>query len=341
MAYRILKHASFWLAYLLLNVRLQAFEETTNVWTVLKGELLTMPPKILLTYFVFYWTIPRFFNKKNKLLLLLELVVAFAAATLFYRWTIVQIIIPNLHPDLVGKRGFFDSYTLWWTAWDIFITIATATAIKLFRLFTQSRAHEQELQQQKLQSELSFLRAQTNPHFLFNTLNNLYGLARKKSDKTAESIMTLSKIMRFVLYDCRQPFIRLEQEVQVIDDHVSLEKLRYNDRLRVDFQKEIDDGNQQIAPLLLLPFVENAFKHGGKGTTGDAVISIKIQSGGGKLHFEVVNNLEHDTPRESEGIGLKNVRRQLELTYPDRHQLEILPGGDLFQIRLDIDLSEK
>lgn len=302
--------------------------------------MIVMLPKILLTYFVFYWIIPLFFNKKNQLFLFVQLVAACIISVLFYRWLMVEIVIPKYHPEWDGKRPFFNSYSLWWTSWDIFITIASATTIKLFNLFTKSRAHEQELTQQKLQSELDFLRAQTNPHFLFNTLNNLYGLARKKSDKTAESILTLSKIMRFVLYDCRLPRIQLAQEVQVIDDYISLEKLRYNDRLRVDFYKEIDNENQPIAPLLLLPFVENAFKHGGKGTTGNALISIKILSKNNKLDFEVVNNLENDSPpMEQEGIGLKNVKRQLELTYPDKHQLEVLPSKDQFQVRLSINLS--
>jgi two-component system LytT family sensor kinase len=124
-------------------------------------------------------------------------------------------------------------------AFDLFITVAAATTIKMIRVHYKSLEFEQELLREKLQSELNFLRAQTNPHFLFNTLNNLYVLARKKSDRTADAIMMLSKIMRFVLYDCRSPRIPVADEARIIQDYIELEKLRYNDRLRVQYEENI------------------------------------------------------------------------------------------------------
>jgi two-component system, LytTR family, sensor kinase len=336
---RPLRHFLFWIVYLLLNVRLQSFNPDDDLLKLLLSELYVMPPKIALTYFVFYWTVPRFFKKDNPILLVLQLIACFFLSIFIYRLIIINVVLPQFYTELIGKKSWFDTRLIWWTGWDVFIAVAAASTIKLFRLYTKSQQHEQELTQQKLQSELNFLRAQTNPHFLFNTLNNLYGLARRKSDKTAESILTLSKIMRFVLNDCRQQFIPLSKEVAVIEDYISLEKLRYNDRLTVIFEKAILDENQPLAPLLLLPFVENAFKHGGKGTTGDANIFIKIESSDSQILFEVKNNLEADSPREPTGIGLQNVRRQLELTYPERHILEIKPSENAFLVRLSIDLG--
>lgn len=337
---RIAWHVCFWIVYLLLNTRLQTFAPEEDVWRIIKGEALTLPAKMLLTYFVFYWIIPGFLKEEKRWLLLLQLIVGFSISILVYRWAMISIAIPVYFPEELAKSVFFDTRDLWWTGWDIFITVAAAATIKLFRLYNRSRIHEQELTKEKLQSELNFLRAQTNPHFLFNTLNNLYGLARKKSPKTPDAIMMLSKIMRFMLDDCEQPRIPLSEEVKIVRDYMELEKLRFNERLKVNYEEQLDEPDKLIAPLLLLPFVENAFKHGGKGTTGEATISIKIQLLNNDFQFTVENNLEPDSPREKEGIGLINVKRQLELIYPGKHELEILAKNELFRIVLSINLSE-
>jgi LytS/YehU family sensor histidine kinase len=192
---------------------------------------------------------------------------------------------------------------------------------------------------EKLQSELSFLRAQTNPHFLFNTLNNLYVLARKKADETPQAIMMLSKIMRFVLYECRAPLISVADEAKVIQDYIELEKLRYNDRLVVDYQEDMDDANTAIAPLLLLPFVENSFKHGASGTTGKVVIRIHLFLREADLHFMVENTIDPDTePTASSGIGLKNVQRQLDLLYPERYDLLTERSDGMYKVDLKVQL---
>jgi len=196
---------------------------------------------------------------------------------------------------------------------------------------------------EKLQSELSFLRAQTNPHFLFNTLNNLYVLARKKSDKTPDAIMMLSKIMRFVLYECRAPRIAVSDEAKVIQDYIELEKLRYNKRLTIDYQENMDNPLTPIAPLLLLPFVENSFKHGAGSTTGDVHILINIALKEKQLSYTVQNTVDTDVDSNSagtsSGIGLRNVERQLDLLYPDQHELKITREHGFFTADLKIDLS--
>ncbi|MEO6759630.1 MAG: histidine kinase, partial [Saprospiraceae bacterium] len=228
------------------------------------------------------------------------------------------------------------------TVFDLYITITSATIIKMIKLRYKSQEVEEQLIKEKLQSELSFLRAQTNPHFLFNTLNNLYVLARKKSDKTANAIMMLSKIMRFVLYDCRAPRIAVSDEAKVIQDYIELEKLRYNDRLTVRYSESLDDARVAIAPLLLLPFVENSFKHGANSTTGMAEIHINLNLVGSTLVFKVENTVENvaEPSGVSGGIGLKNVRRQLDLVYPQRHILTTEKAAGWFRAHLQIELWE-
>jgi LytS/YehU family sensor histidine kinase len=214
----------------------------------------------------------------------------------------------------------------------------------MIKLRYKSQEVEERLISEKLQSELSFLRAQTNPHFLFNTLNNLFVLARKKSDKTADAIMMLSKIMRFVLYECRAPRIAVADEAKVIRDYIELEKLRYNQRLTVDYQEVIDNPHASISPLLLLPFVENSFKHGAGATTGDVIIRILLTLENNQLKFQVHNTVDSDVEpvqNGTGGIGLKNVKRQLDLLYPSQHSLSIGRDNGMYKADLQVNLNEQ
>ncbi|MCB0493898.1 MAG: sensor histidine kinase, partial [Cyclobacteriaceae bacterium] len=218
--------------------------------------------------------------------------------------------------------------------------VGIAVSVKLARKQWQSKIIEQTLQKEKADAELKFLKAQVSPHFLFNTLNNIYSLARKKSSLTAESIMKLSKLLRFMLYDAANQHILLTDELKLIEDYIELEKLRYNDRLKVTFIREIDNPSQRIAPLLLIHFVENAFKHGAGESRFDIKIQIEI-----KLTQSVLTarfyNTKGEIPKQDQdsNIGLHNLRRQLELLYPT-HRLEINNQADQFIVELTIPLPQ-
>jgi len=341
---RIGKHVLFWLVYLILNGMLTSIYDLVpiadNLPKAMFGELFSLPPKIALVYFIFYYIIPLYLDRSKVGTLVLLVVAAFSIATLFYRVIIVYVYIHNYYPE----RAFelFNPNGIVLTLFDLFITVAAATTIKMIRMRYKSIEFEQELIREKLQSELSFLRAQTNPHFLFNTLNNLFVLARKKSDHTADAIMMLSKIMRFVLYECRQPRIALTEEAKVIQDYIALERLRYNARLTVDYQADTDNPDASIAPLLLLPFVENSFKHGASGTTGDVLISIRIFLRNNQLAFTVKNTVDSDanTNGANGGIGLRNVKRQLDLLYAERYSLSTVREGGFYVAELRLNLEE-
>jgi len=198
----------------------------------------------------------------------------------------------------------------------------------------------QQLRIQKQQAELSYLKSQTNPHFLFNTLNNIYALARDKSDLAPESILRLSKILRFMLYETGGKYIYLEQEIKIIHDYIELEKLRYDESLRVNFNYEVDDMKRQIPPLLLIPLVENAFKHGVSETRTDPFIDIQLSVKHDLLRMEI-NNSTGKSQTEwvlKENIGLSNLRRQLELLYRD-YNLSVQPQESLFTANLFINLA--
>lgn len=198
----------------------------------------------------------------------------------------------------------------------------------------------QKLRLEKQEAELNYLKSQTNPHFLFNTLNNIYSLSRDKSDLAPESILRLSKILRFMLYETSDKFISIEQERKIISDYVALEKLRYDNSLIVNFKYEIENTKQPLPPLLLIPLVENAFKHGVSETSNNAFVDIHLTTSGKRLLFVVINSLEkiHSERILREQIGLTNLRRQLELLYSD-YQLTVQQSENEFRVTLNINFE--
>jgi two-component system, LytTR family, sensor kinase len=197
-----------------------------------------------------------------------------------------------------------------------------------------------QLRIEKQEAELNYLKSQTNPHFLFNTLNNIYSLARDKSDLAPESILRLSKILRYMLYETSGAYIAIEQELKIIDDYIALEKLRYDESLRVNFNHDIEDMKQALPPLLLIPLVENAFKHGVSETRNQPFVDIHLSVNRRQLLFIVKNSAEKFTEERDvkENIGLSNLRRQLELLYKD-YTLSVLQGESVFTATLKINLG--
>lgn len=198
----------------------------------------------------------------------------------------------------------------------------------------------QQLRIEKQQAELSYLKSQTNPHFLFNTLNNIYSLARDKSDLAPESVLRLSKILRYMLYETGGTYIAVEQELKIISDYIALEQLRYDDSLRVNFNYDIEDMKQSLTPLLLIPLVENAFKHGVSETRNLPFVDIHLSIHQRKLAFIVKNSTEEfpGGTGVKENIGLSNLRRQLELLYTS-YDLAVEQRGSVFTAALKINLA--
>lgn len=344
---RIFFHILYWIVYVLINGVLtciyQGVPVRENLGMAFAGELYVLPIKVGLTYYTFYYIIPLYLDRSKLIKLIGMSLLGFEVAAALYRVVLIEIYFRNFLPEVYARTSILNSIGLTMALFDLFTAVAAATTIKMIRMHYSSREAAQQLRQEKLHSELNFLRAQTNPHFLFNTLNNLYGLARKKSDHAPEAIMKLSKILRFMLYECRQPFISVSEEARIIRDYIELEKLRYNNRLHVEYHLDLQEApGAQIAPLLLLPFVENSFKHGASGTTGFVEIHIALAIHGHLLSFSVENTAEagsHDTNTPTNGIGLVNVSRQLELLYPDNHVLTTQYEDGMYKVWLEIELE--
>jgi two-component system, LytTR family, sensor kinase len=198
----------------------------------------------------------------------------------------------------------------------------------------------QQLRIEKQEAELNYLKSQTNPHFLFNTLNNIYSLARDKSDLAPESIMRLSKILRFMLYETGGEFIAIEQELKIISDYIALEKLRYDESLHINFNYDVENMKQAIPPLLLVPLVENAFKHGASETRSRPFVDIHLSVKDRQLALYVKNSTDQldQDEKVKENIGLSNLRRQLELLYTE-YDLSVQQGESEFTAALKINLA--
>lgn len=218
--------------------------------------------------------------------------------------------------------------------------IAYFTTIKLLIHIVRLKNRNNRLQLEKKNAELSYLKSQTNPHFLFNTLNNLYSLAEERSPRTAGAILRLSDILRFMLYESDATFISIGKEMKIIREYIELERMRYDESLDITIEEEVDDTGQPVPPLLLIPLVENAFKHGVSETLHQPFIKIRLQVKQSRLIFAIENSKSRieNSGQLKENIGLGNLRRQLDLLFSD-HKLEIKNEATSFQVHLSIDLD--
>ena len=344
---RVLLHIVFWIVYIFQDVLLIFLLNTTRLHQPTAENLLLsfnncfvlLLPKVLFTYFILFVTLSKIiaegFQKKVALHSLLALVLTL----LLYRSLVVFFINPVIYGWNDPSTTFFYPLAFPVALMDVGFVSGAAIGLKQIRQQLSRAKVEQLLVKEKLETELKYLRNQTNPHFLFNTLNNIYALARKKSDNTPDAVLKLSKLMRFMLYDAAKPLITIGDEIRMLEDYIDLEKIRYNGRLSVNFLKEVNDEQETISPLLLLPFVENAFKHGSGESLFASYIHVEMRLQNGILKFSVKNTKE-DCRQGCAGanIGLNNVRRQLELLYSE-YDMQVLNKPSVFLILLTINLK--
>jgi sensor histidine kinase YesM len=223
------------------------------------------------------------------------------------------------------------------------LVLGISTSITTIQKWQNDKQLHQEMEQDKISSELSFLKAQINPHFFFNTLNNIYALTLINADTSRKAIHQLSRMMRYVLYDTQNATTLLSQEIAFIKDYISLMQLRLTDVVKIDFSAPAALKDMAIAPMIFLPFVENAFKHG-VSATQPSYINITAEQNGNILELKVHNTIIKEQSNNLEagsGIGLNNTRRRLQLLYPDKHTLTINENAadNAYSVHLTIDLS--
>lgn len=292
---------------------------------------------IVVIYTFFEFTLPRLSRKKFFKSLGLLVVQFFLFSFLLYFWLLLGIQI-YIYTDFVHysscSHGVSDQ--LGSSIFAIFVFGISRHIYNHIKL----KQSAQQLKIEKQEAELNYLKSQTNPHFLFNTLNNIFSLTRDKSDLAPESVLRLSKILRYMLYETSGDYIAIEQELKIISDYIALEKLRYDESLHINFNYDVEDMKQAIPPLLLIPLVENAFKHGASETRSHPFVDIHLSVNNRQLTFVVKNSADSLGKEEKvkENIGLSNLRRQLELLFID-YNLSVEQGESEFNATLKINLA--
>lgn len=190
------------------------------------------------------------------------------------------------------------------------------------------------LRNETKKNELLHLQSQISPHFFFNTLNNLYGLVGKDPKKAQNLILKLSDMMRYSIYEGEREFVTLEEEIVYLENYIELHKMRYHKKIKVVLNTNIQEVGYKLMPLMLIILLENAFKHGVENLRKDAYVTINLANGGNEIHYEVVNNFDATLEPKKTGIGLKNLKRRLELVYPHNHSLSLTKGKDVFKAEL-------
>ncbi|WP_018626029.1 sensor histidine kinase [Niabella aurantiaca] len=324
-------HILIWSAFLLLPYIIGSAGDQYRIG-VLPGVVFTLFGIIHL--FVFYtnafYLVPKYLNRRcwwlyipaALVLIILSLVLKF-------------MLLRTGYPALLQNRAVYRF--LFAPSIGIFIlSLVYRKVIDRIRFEKQQKEREAEM----LMTELKFLRSQISPHFLFNVMTNLVSLARKRSEQLEPALLTLSEFMRYMVYDTQGKKVALSKETGHLKSYISLQKLRFGNELRIEDQIAATEDHYQIEPMLLVPFAENAFKHGAQQDDG-ARILIRLEVINGQLHFEIINDLpaqKNSTEEGSHGVGLANVTARLELLYPQRHALQITQSEREFHVYLKLDL---
>lgn len=333
--YRVLRHVSYWLLWLL---GWTCF--LSMIWSTFTDNFiriaLWIPAFIIFSYPVSYIAVPKLLLKGKYLLFLAAIISWLAVGWYLSVYFLKEISAPVL--DLMDMPHG-DEYV-----WQCFLCVVTTAAcfssLSLGKQWLLKQREFLQAQQEKITAELQLLKAQVHPHFLFNTLNNIYSFSLEGSPKTPVLILKLSSLLSYMLYDCKSEEVRLENEVEIMKDYIDLEKERYGNTIEISWNVEGDIRDNYISPLLMLPFLENAFKHGASEQIEKPWMGVDISVTNNLLKFKITNSKNEYIPHSSNGIGINNVKKRFELLYPGKYELKINDEGDFFAVSFMVKLSE-
>jgi two-component system sensor histidine kinase AlgZ len=330
----VLRHVSFWLLWL--------FGWTcflSMIWSTFTDNFirigLWIPVFTIFSYPVSYIAIPKLLLKGKYLIFLGSLVI-----WLVVGWFLSVYFLKYISAPLLDRmnmpRG--DGYE-----WQCFLCVITTAAcfssLSLGKQWLLKQRDFLQAQQEKITAELQLLKAQVHPHFLFNTLNNIYSFSLDRSPKTPELILKLSSLLSYMLYDCKAEQVKLEKEVEIMKDYIDLEKERYGNTIEISWTVEGAIRDVFISPLLMLPFLENAFKHGASEQIEKPWLGVDISVANNILKFKITNSKNEYSSQSNNGIGINNVKKRLEFLYPGKYELKINDEGDFFAVSLMVKLS--
>jgi hypothetical protein len=350
----ILMHLLFWIGYLSLSVFVFAGREDFNraLWI----SSIQIIPQMAIAYINMEWLIPAFFIKRKYVHYVVLVLVCFAGLYLFYEFILPELFhqVPRasaedsgrwmrrVNPDL-AERPFFNPFRRMRLIYSFTQTLAIfflSTAFKTSQMALKREKEAADLKSENLNSELKFLKSQINPHFLFNALNNIYSLSVIKSEKTPDNILKLSDMLRYIIYDCNADKVPLEKELNYINNYIDLQKLKDDQITAIEADFNNADPKCMIAPMIFIPFIENAFKHSKIEDPKHGWLKMKIENTEDHLIFEVSNSIPKEAFAKDKagGVGLENVKRRLQLIYANSHELSVEDKGDRFIVLLKISI---
>lgn len=334
-----LLHISFWCVYLSVFLyQVSSFQRGRDMdWDkILSIVSIQVIFAALLSYINYFFFLPGFLAKAEKLKYVIQFIVVFIViiSIRIYLERDVLNVSTNREGYLYSTRFIVQVVTS-----TLFIVIFVGM-LRFAEDWFELEARRKEIEHEKLAAELNFLKAQINPHFLFNTLNNLYYLAYTKSENTTEVVAKLSQMMRYMIYDSNHPEVLLNKEIEYMQNYISLERLRLNNQIPIKFDVQGNPDNLRIVPLIFITFLENAFKHGVNNNNPNAWVNVTIQLQDRQCIYTVENSLvEKPDSTEKSGIGLRNVKRRLELSYPNQYKLITEEKKDVYLVQLTLSLS--
>lgn len=339
--YKVWRHLTYWTVHIMVwaifwIITGSGFSYGRQVFSM----VVWTPVFILFGYPLVYIAIPRLLLQE-KIAQFFLVVTVWAIIGLFingaYRLYVYIPLQEALHFQLIwpqhGLMPRADSYLCMTTA------VASPMGIKFFKLWSAKQRALMQAQQEKLTAQMQLLKAQLHPHFLFNTLNNIYSFALERSSKTPGMILQLSSLLSYMLYECKRDEVLLSKEVEIMKAYIDLEKERYGDKIDISVNIEGNIADRYITPLLMLPFLENAFKHGTSEQLDRPWMSVDIAVKGHTLHCKVVNSKNEFVSFHENGVGIANVKKRLELLYPGQYDLKLADEGDFFVVDLLLQLK--
>lgn len=342
---RLSRHIVFWSARLVflltaawMNSHLINDKPIYSLQQNLLQVSIDMSFEMLYTYAIAYYLVPLLFLRKKYW--------QFAIAVIASTFLTILLSETGRHFTQSGGRFYLSFFSLWGTFWGYTgygppSICGLFLVIRMLKMYYKKMEEKEVLIRENANAESQLLKARVHPHFLFNTLNNIYSYSYDRPADAAGLAESLSGTMRYMIRDCEASLVPLEKELKMIEDYIQLEKVRYGNRLSVTISKDGDPAGKMIAPLLMIPFVENAFKHGASQLMEGSWIKLRIFIGDAVLQLEVSNNKPSRPMLQNEkgGIGLSTVRKRLELLYPCNHSLTIDPAPEIFRTLVQVPLQ--
>lgn len=342
----LLRHGLFWLGYILyLAFSTNLYQQEELTFSIAPSLLTFLPVAIALTYINLYICLPQYYSGRYATygLSVVGLLLLGGLIERYFFYAIWNPGLPNgrIRPQLINV--YWQPVLILRNIGKFYPLIVLTTLLKLMRnayqheiQLRQKETRLRELEREKFAAELSLLKAQINPHFFFNTLNSLYGLTLKGSNLASDVVLRLSELMQYMLYETQANQVLLTDEIRHLENYIGIEQIRFTDRLELSFHFSGDIEGKWIVPMLLLPFVENAFKHSLTGQAGWITIDLKVM--GSRLFFKVDNSCQPVSNSRRNGLGIANVKRRLELMYPHHYELRLKANPDSYEADLKLDL---